>query len=103
MIAFGLDATDLEDAARTPEALLRVQFTGHESGFRGGDYYRADTPVGALLPQRNFDPVDSETFENEWPADRLILYLDGTEDDTWSVVVETLTSAGTIRLSRLGL
>jgi hypothetical protein len=51
----------------------------HESGYRGGEYYRLDSPKGEnLLVQRNYDEFDDEWAEPAHQAAPFILYVNGT-------------------------
>ena len=90
MIKFGINSNDLKSAASTIGAALKVEFCLHESSFRGGDYYRAETPSGTMFLQNNRDVLDNEPFEANWPMDQLVLYFDGADDDVWEPNAEVL-------------
>jgi hypothetical protein len=67
MLRFGFTSTLLKQATQNLEMLLNVHFELHENEFRGGDYYRAELPYGALLVQINYDLLDKEPFDKDWP------------------------------------
>lgn len=102
MIKFGINSTDLESAAQALGALLNMRFARHESDFRGGDYYRAESQQGTLFLQKNYDPVDQEPFESGWPADQVVIYLDGAEDQAWHPLVAVLQAAQGTSVTELG-
>jgi hypothetical protein len=91
MIKLGIKSTDLNSAAEALARALHVSFVRHESDFRGGDYFRAETKEGTILLQTNYDPVDRESFEAAWPRDQLVLYFNGLDDRAW----DNLASAAT--------
>src|SRR5437016_601565 len=93
MIKFGFNSIELAPLARQLEVLLSIQFEAHESDFRGGEYYRVDCPQGAMRLQVNYDPVDRNAFEADWPEKWAILYLDGIDDGAWTAVVERLNAS----------
>jgi len=86
----GIDATDIDDAASAIGMVLNVRFVPHESEFRGGPYCRAEVPEGALFLQKNTDTPDNEPFEPSWPADKVVLYLDGLSDQAWQTYLNAL-------------
>jgi hypothetical protein len=90
MIRIGIDSIDLDPAASAIGQALKVEFQQRESSFRGGDYCRAEVREGSLIIQRNSDALDEEPFEASWPADKLVLYLDGLSDDAWQPYVRIL-------------
>jgi hypothetical protein len=94
MLRFGFTSTQLTHVTQHLETLFNVHFELHESDWRGGDYYRAELPYGEILVQNNYDLMDKEPFEEDWPEKRVIVYLDGGDDKDWSVLVEKLCSAG---------
>lgn len=83
MIKFGVKSANLRQTAETLGVLLNAEFVLHESSFRGGDYYRLETDLGLLILQGNYDPLDREAFEANWPVQNLVLYLEGIEDAAW--------------------
>jgi hypothetical protein len=93
MIKFGFNSSDLAPLAQQLEALLGIRCEAHESDFHGGEYYRAECAQGTVRLLVNYDPVDREVFEADWPEKRAILYLDGTDDSAWTAVVERLRAA----------
>jgi hypothetical protein len=80
MIRYGFNSTDLESLASELSPILEVLFQPHESEFRGGAYYRAETPRATLFLQTNYDLVDKEPFERDWPERQALLYIDGLDD-----------------------
>ena len=101
MIKFGIDATDVGAAALALGRVLDVEFRSHESDWRGGPYQRVEVPEGALLLQRNLDLLDDEPFEVSWPAEKLVLYLDGSNDDAWQRYLSTLCTLSDPKTKRL--
>ena len=102
MIKFGIKSKDLGSAAQALGAALHVNFLPHESDFRGGDYYRAETPKGTLFLQKNYDRLDEEPFESAWPASDLILYFDGLDDQAWNPFTATVEALAQLGATRLG-
>lgn len=52
----------------------------HESGYRGGEYYRLGDVGGEhFILQKNFDEVDGEWTEPTWRECRLLFYANETE------------------------
>jgi hypothetical protein len=101
MIKFGINTTELSGAAHILGMVLDVNFVLHDSDFRGGDYYRAESARGTLFLQKNFDPIDEEPFESGWPPDQIILYLDGTDDECWELTVDMLCASQIISVTKL--
>ena len=93
MIKFGFNSTQLEPIARDLEALLKIRFKLHESDYCGGDYYRAEVASGLICLQKNYDLIDEEPFETEWPNGYAILYLDGLDDQEWESFVKRFQAA----------
>jgi len=94
MIKFGFTSTELAPLARDLGTRISVHFEAHESDFRGGEYFRAETPQGTLFLQTNYDPVEREPFEDDWPERQAVLYLDGLDDQAWKPIVERLRAVG---------
>ena len=90
MITFGINSNDLKKTAPILAAALDIPFRPHESCFRGGDYYRAETVHGTVSLQNNCDAdaASEVPFEDDWPRDRLILYCDGLNDEAWRPFVK---------------
>ena len=103
MIAFGINSNDLEAAAPVIAAALGLAFKPHEGPFHGGDYYRAETVHGTVLLQSNCDAdaVNEVPFEDDWPKDRLILYFDGRDDETWDPYVKRLLALAEFKSTKL--
>jgi hypothetical protein len=83
MLKYGLRSLSLELAAEQVSKLLSIAFRPHSSSYRGGDYFRAEVPEGAVYLQRNFDVLDDEVFESSWPSDQFLLVFDGLDDEKW--------------------
>jgi hypothetical protein len=90
MLKYGVRASTLEEAAGQVGAVLKLAFQPHSSAYRGGDYFRAEVPEGAVYLQRNFDTMDDEPFELTWPPDQFLLCFDGLDDEEWSQRTELL-------------
>ena len=92
MVTWGINSNDLEPTAAVLSAALDLPFKPHESSFRGGVYYRAETAQGTVLLQRNCDAdaVSEEPFEDDWPIDRLVLYFEGRDYKAWAPYIERL-------------
>jgi len=103
VIAFGINSNDLEAAAPVIAAALGLAVKPHEGLFHGGDYYRAEIEQGTVLLQSNCDAdaVSEVLFEDDWPKDRLILYFDGRDDDTWDPYIKKLLTLAEFKPKRL--
>jgi hypothetical protein len=101
MIKFGIDLTDIEAATRIIGSALSTQFAAHASDFRGGNYYRADLEPGTVFLQWNHDPLDLTPFELSWPAEKVVLYLDGPDNNHWTGIVSSLAAMQQLSLKRL--
>lgn len=92
MIRYGFNSTDLEKLAIELSPILGVRFQPHESDFRGGAYYRAETARATLFLQTNYDPVDKEPFERDWPERQALLYIDGLDDQQCQLLSDRVAS-----------
>ena len=103
MITLGINSNDLEAIAPVIAAALGLQFRPHESSFRGGNYYRAETVHGTVLLQSNCDAdaVSEEPFEDDWPIDRLVLYFQGHDDRAWNPYVEKVLALTELQPTKL--
>jgi hypothetical protein len=92
MIKFGFNSSQLKTLANDLAVVLGVHFEAHESDFRGGEYFRAETPQTTLFLQTNYDPVDHEPFEHDWPQKHAVLYIDGLDERDSRLLVDRLNS-----------
>ena len=99
MMKFGFSSTKLEPVAKALEAALKVRFDLHESSFRGGDYYLADGAPVKLFLQTNYDLLDKDPFEENWPSGQTILYVPGADTEAGKSFVEALRVA----IQKMGL
>jgi len=77
---YGFISDDLNELAKSLEHRLSVLFTLHESSYRGGTYYRSGIPgQEEFILQRNYDPLENELAEPEFPEYPIILYIGPTE------------------------
>src|SRR5947208_1547401 len=77
---FGIVADDLEAAREIVERLLSVRLVAHESGYRGGEYYRlSDVGREHLILQRNYDDFEREWTEPSQKDKPFLLYVNETE------------------------
>lgn len=75
---YGFTGLELEQAKTLMEQALDVRLSLHESLYRGGAYYRlVDEDEVELVIQRNYDCLDEELTESEFPEITVLLYLDG--------------------------
>lgn len=79
-LTFGSASPDLARLAGELSRLLGVHFLLHESGFRGGEYLRAESEGGELILQRNYDAFNHELAEEDRPDIKAIFYISGLED-----------------------
>jgi hypothetical protein len=91
MIRIGIDSIDVDSAALALGRALKVEFRPHESDFYGGAYRRAEVNEGLIIIRRNTDVIDDGPIETNWPADKLVLYLDGLSDVDWQPYVHALS------------
>ncbi len=101
MVKFGLSSKELKTVALILGSMLNVDFVLHESHFRGGDYYSAEAEPGMLFLQENYDLLDQEPFESSWPADSIVLYLDGPDDRAWTEFASALLAIPRLTVFRL--
>jgi hypothetical protein len=76
---YGVLANSIEDACSAVERAIGERLNAHESGYRGGDYYRLhDVGQEHFILQRNFDEFDGEWFEVDFQDMPFILYVNET-------------------------
>lgn len=72
--------------ATTSEAVsraLRVDLDLHNSGYRGGDYYRGDHSSGAeIVVQQNFRDIEGYLCENRFEQHGTLVYVNGSTEET---------------------
>jgi hypothetical protein len=94
---YGVEAGDLEGARSLIESRLGISLLGHESGYRGGAYYRLGK-AGAehYILQRNFDEVEGEWANPKHQDAPFLFYVNET---TRSADIRTrLTAGGNVTL-----
>lgn len=74
---YGFAELDLEGARSLLERALEVELRPHDSLYRGGDYYLLKEPDAELILQQNYDCLDDDLAESDFPAARVLLYVDG--------------------------
>jgi hypothetical protein len=76
---YGIGYEDLDEAKGALEHALAVRFAAHESGYRGGAYYRHQgLGEEVFILQRNHDPFEDEWAEPENREHPFLLYVDDT-------------------------
>lgn len=88
---YGFVNTDLEDARSIVEAVTGRRLAPHESLYHGGDYYRLAEGDAELILQRNYDCVDDNLSETDFPDAAVLIYLAG--GDLAEEIAEQLRSA----------
>ncbi len=77
---YGLISSDLEKLAQDLGQILGVTFSLHESSYRGGDYYRSGMPgQEEFILQSNYDQIEDEVVEPEFPTYAALLYVGPTD------------------------
>lgn len=89
---FAIIATDFEHAKLAIESALNVKLNAHESDYHGGEYYRGEYAGINLVLQENFVEDDGERTEAEFPNVKLLLYVDGLENEVDKVDSKLLPS-----------
>ncbi len=72
---YGLMLPSLDDACALVGRTLGLQLFPHESGYKGGDYFRAQRANESFVLQRNFNEIEqawTEPAHQEFP---LLLYV----------------------------
>jgi len=76
---YGFDELDIEKAKSLIEGVLEVVLSPHDSLYRGGNYYLLKEANAELILQRNYDCLDQDLAEAEFPEAGVLLYLDGND------------------------
>jgi hypothetical protein len=79
---YGIKSSNLKTNQALIAAVLDLTFEERESSYRGGEYYIATSHHGEISFQLNYDYLDKEFFEENFPDYELILYVRG--DSTWA-------------------
>ena len=74
---YGFAELDLEGARSLVERALEVELQPHDSLYRGGDYYLLKEKDADIILQQNYDCLDHELAESNFPSARVLLYVDG--------------------------
>ena len=77
---YGFQSDNINELAQRLSGILNIEFSLHDSLYRGGAYYRSAIPgKEEFVLQRNKDLVDNELAEPEFPQFPILLYIDPTE------------------------
>jgi|RhiMetdeSRZDD1v2_1073273.scaffolds.fasta_scaffold925405_2 hypothetical protein len=77
---YGFTSDNLDKLAESLGRTLGVTFSLHESSYRGGDYYRSGTPgQEEFVLQSNYDQIEDEIAEPEFPKYSTLLYVGPTD------------------------
>jgi len=97
---FSVSATDLAQARNLIESCMATKLIPHESEYHGGEYFRGHDADVKLLLQENFVEDDGEPTETSFPLARLLLYVDGAENDVKNIGSILLSSGCAEKLLR---
>ncbi len=76
---YAITSASLEQSKEIVEVALGIQMYLHESGFRGGLYYRSkDLGTEHFILQRNYSPLDDEWTETQHQGSPFLLYVNET-------------------------
>jgi len=78
-VLYGFAELNLSTAKEIVENALGILLEPHESGYRGGAYYRWTENGTEIILQRNFDCLDNDLAEPEFPTATILMYLDGKQ------------------------
>ncbi len=76
---YGFKNLNLEEAKSLLESSLHVKLAPHDSYYHGGDYYLLDEEDVELILQLNFDCLDEDLAEPDFPNANVLLYVDGSQ------------------------
>jgi hypothetical protein len=96
---FGFRGNDLEKTREAVEAALGIRMDLHESDYCCGEYYRfGDAGAEHFVLQKNFDDVEGEWTEPEFPSYDFLLYVNETEREP--EIREAMTSVAELLSSQ---
>lgn len=73
---YGFRLDDLDAAKQSIDRALHVTLKLHDSSYYCGDYYRLHLPEGEeLILQLNFDNVENELAEEEFPGFPILFWV----------------------------
>ncbi len=78
-VLYGFDESDIERVRRLVEGAIGIELSAHESIYRGGDYYLLEDSRVEFFLQSNYDCLDDELAELDFPEVGVLLYLEGQE------------------------
>lgn len=79
-LLFGIEGDSLNDARAQVEAALEIKMELHESGYRGGEYYRLhDVGREHFILQRNYDDLEGEWTDPSCKDCGILLYANEVE------------------------
>ena len=96
---YGFTGSDLEKARGILEAVTGTRMVPHESLYRGGDYYLLKEAGAELILQRNYDCLDDDLAESDFPDAAILVYLAG-EDRAEEIAEQIRTGAPEAQLLR---
>lgn len=70
---YGLREIELADCVAAISRIARVELLPHDSGYRGGEYFRAVGPGGEFVVQRNYIELTGTWVEEDHRHFRFIL------------------------------
>lgn len=74
---YGFVDGELDLARVAVEQALDIHMRPAQNEYRGAHYYYECKDGGSLLLQRNWDPLDRECMEEQFPEMRVLLYASG--------------------------
>jgi hypothetical protein len=75
---YGFYNSDLESARKAAELSLEMKMVPHESMYIG-EYYLGKVGEEEIQIRRNWDPLDGELVEKDFPDIEILLYVNKTE------------------------
>jgi hypothetical protein len=102
-MVYGSLSSDLAQVTEALARVLGVEFTLHNSMYRGGDYYRYESEGGGVVRvERNHDLIDDEPAASQWPEISVLIYLDAFPQDVCRLYADRLEqAAASIGVQRL--
>jgi len=76
---YGFVGIGLAEARVIVERALQVKLSACDSLYRGGEYLSLKESDAELILQANFDCLDEDLAEPDFPDIKTLLYLDGKE------------------------
>lgn len=76
---FGMADADLSRAGSLIERIVDIRLEMRDSYYRGGDYYLWKGTDVELTLQLNYDCLDEDLAEEDFPDSKILVYLSGSE------------------------